>query len=167
MELPFERDPELGPLLHPGKAARTPVGAVGELHPAILDGEWGVFELDLETLAAAAPERVEYEDVITFPALMQDVAVAVPEDLEAGALVSAVREAGGPELREVRVFDVYRGEQVGEGGSRRAAARLPVARAHALRRGRGDAARADRRRARRALRRGAALLVQSVPGALA
>jgi len=115
VELPFERDPKPGRLLHPGKAARTPVGAVGELHPAILEGEWGVFELDLEALAAAAPERVEYEDVITFPALMQDVAVAVPEDLEAGALVSAVRDAGGPELREVRVFDVYRGEQVGEG----------------------------------------------------
>ena len=115
VELPFERDPEPGPLVHPGKAARTPTGAVGELHPAILDGEWGVFELDLETLAAAAPERVEYEDVITFPALLQDVAVAVPEDVEAGALVSAVREAGGPELRDVRVFDVYRGEQVGAG----------------------------------------------------
>ena len=115
VELPFERDPEPGPLFHPGKAARTPTGAVGELHPAILDGEWGVFELDLETLAAAAPERVEYEDVITFPALLQDVAVAVPEDVEAGALVSAVREAGGPELRDVRVFDVYRGEQVGAG----------------------------------------------------
>ena len=77
VELPFERDPEPGTLLHPGKAARTPTGAVGELHPAILDGEWGVFELDLETLAAAAPERVEYEDVITFPALLQDVAVVV------------------------------------------------------------------------------------------
>ena len=115
VELLFERDQEPGPLLHPGKAARTPAGPVGEFHPAILDGEWGVFELDLETLAAVAPERVEYEDVITYPALLQDVAVAVPEELEAGALVSAVREAGGPELREVRVFDVYRGEQVGEG----------------------------------------------------
>jgi phenylalanyl-tRNA synthetase beta chain len=53
--------------------------------------------------------------VITFPALYQDVAVAVAEEVEAGALVAAVREAGGAELRDVRVFDVYRGEQVGEG----------------------------------------------------
>jgi phenylalanyl-tRNA synthetase beta chain len=53
--------------------------------------------------------------VITFPAAHQDVAVAVAEDVEAGALVAAVREAAGKELRDVRVFDVYRGEQVGEG----------------------------------------------------
>ena len=115
IELPFERAPKPSPLLHPGKAARTSGGLVGELHPTLLDGEWGAFELDLDTLVAAAPERVEYEDVITFPALLQDIAVAVPEDVEAGALVAAVREAGGPELRDARVFDVYRGEQVGAG----------------------------------------------------
>jgi phenylalanyl-tRNA synthetase beta chain len=115
VELTFERLSEPGALFHPGKAARTEAGTVAELHPALLEGPWGVFELDLATLVAAAPERVDYEDVITFPALYQDVAVAVPEHVEAGALVGAAREAGGEELREVRVFDVYRGEQVGEG----------------------------------------------------
>jgi phenylalanyl-tRNA synthetase beta chain len=113
LTLSFERETAPGPHFHPGKAARTEAGVVGELHPALLDGSWGAFELDLATLVAAAPERVEYEDVITFPALFQDVAVAVGEDVEAGALVAAAREAGGPELREARVFDVYRGEQVG------------------------------------------------------
>ena len=53
--------------------------------------------------------------MITFPALRQDLAVAVAEEVEAGALVDAAREAAGPELREARVFDVYRGEQVGGG----------------------------------------------------
>ena len=113
--LPFEREVEPGPLFHPGKTARTPAGIVGELHPALLEGSWGAFELDLATLVEAAPERVEYEDVITFPALRQDLAVAVPEEVEAGALVAAAKEAAGAELRDVRIFDVYRGEQVGEG----------------------------------------------------
>jgi phenylalanyl-tRNA synthetase beta chain len=85
------------------------------LHPALLEGEWGVFELSLDPLFAASPERVEYEDVITYPALYQDIAVAVAEDVEAGALVDAALEAAGPELREARVFDVYRGAQVGDG----------------------------------------------------
>jgi len=53
--------------------------------------------------------------VISFPAVRQDIAVAVPEDVPAGDLVAAAREAAGPDLREIRVFDVYRGEQVGEG----------------------------------------------------
>ncbi|HEU0335039.1 MAG TPA: phenylalanine--tRNA ligase subunit beta [Gaiellaceae bacterium] len=102
-------------LLHPGKAAETDAGVLGELHPAELEGDWGVLELDLATLFAPVPERIVYEDVVTYPALRQDIAVVVDEDVEAGALVRAAREAAGPQLREVRVFDVYRGAQVGAG----------------------------------------------------
>ena len=66
-------------------------------------------------LLADARERVRYEDVITFPAVRQDLAFVVDEDVPAADLVDASREAVGPELREMRVFDVYRGPQVGEG----------------------------------------------------
>src|SRR6185312_10555377 len=44
----FERAEDA--LLHPGKAARTGAGVVGALHPRLLDGDWGAFELDLSTL---------------------------------------------------------------------------------------------------------------------
>jgi phenylalanyl-tRNA synthetase beta chain len=103
------------PLLHPGKTARTPAGILGELHPRELDGEWGAFELDLADLFAAAHEPVAYADVITYPAVRQDIAVAVPDDVPVGDLVAAAREAAGEELREIHVFDVYRGDQVGAG----------------------------------------------------
>jgi phenylalanyl-tRNA synthetase beta chain len=103
------------PLLHPGKTARIDAGLVGELHPVELEGTWGAFELDLELIAAAAQDPVGYEDVITYPAVNQDVAVAVAEDVEVGSLIEAAREAAGPLLRDARAFDVYRGEQVGEG----------------------------------------------------
>ena len=102
-------------MLHPGKTAETEAGWLGELHPSLLEGKWGAFELDLETMFADVPERIVYEDVITFPAVLQDVAVAVDEDVEVGALVDAARQAAGGLLREARVFDVYRGEQVGAG----------------------------------------------------
>jgi phenylalanyl-tRNA synthetase beta chain len=102
-------------LLHPGKAAETEAGWLGELHPMLLEGTWGAFELDLETLFAAVPERIVYEDVITFPAVLQDIAVAVDEDVEVGALVEAAHETAGELLRGARVFDVYRGDQVGTG----------------------------------------------------
>jgi phenylalanyl-tRNA synthetase beta chain len=103
------------PMLHPGKTAETDAGVLGELHPTLLEGEWGAFELDLEALFDPVPDRVVYDDVITYPAVQQDIAVAVDEDVEVGALVDAAHEAAGPVLREARVFDVYRGEQVGEG----------------------------------------------------
>ena len=103
------------PFLHPGKGARLVEGWVGELHPGRLDGEWGVFEVDLPALFARVPERLVYEDVITFPAVRQDLAFVVDEDVLAGDLVAAAREAAGSELREMRVFDVYRGGQIPEG----------------------------------------------------
>jgi phenylalanyl-tRNA synthetase beta chain len=103
------------PLLHPGKSAATDAGILGELHPRELEGEWGVFELDLGRLFAAVGGPVMYRDVITFPAVRQDIAVAVAEDVPVGDLVEAAREAAGAELREIRVFDVYRGDQVGHG----------------------------------------------------
>jgi phenylalanyl-tRNA synthetase beta chain len=103
------------PLLHPGKTARTQAGVLGELHPRLLEGEWGAFELDLADLFAASHEPVVYEDFITYPAIRRDIAVAVPEDVAVGDLVAAAREAAGAELVEARVFDVYRGEQVGAG----------------------------------------------------
>jgi phenylalanyl-tRNA synthetase beta chain len=101
--------------LHPGKAARVEAGWLGELHPSLLEGEWGAFELDLDVLFAAVPERLVYEDVVTYPAVRQDLAFVVDEDVLADELVAAAREAAGPELREMRVFDVYRGDQIAEG----------------------------------------------------
>ena len=102
-------------LLHPGKAAETNAGWFGELHPTLLDGAWGAFELDLGALAAAVPTRIVYEDVITYPAVRQDIAVVVDEDVEVASLVDTAREAAGDLLREARVFDIYRGEQTGPG----------------------------------------------------
>jgi phenylalanyl-tRNA synthetase beta chain len=92
------------------RAARTPDGVVRELA-----GGWGYFELDLDSLFECVPELPLYEDVITYPPVRQDLAFAVAEDVPAEALVTAAREAAGPELREMTPFDVYRGEQVGEG----------------------------------------------------
>ena len=108
----FERTTD--ELLHPGKAASVGAGVVGELHPGALDGVWGVFELDLAQLLDAAT-ALRYTDVITYPAVRQDLAFAVADDVAAGDLVSAAREAAGDELRTMRAFDVYHGDQVGEG----------------------------------------------------
>jgi phenylalanyl-tRNA synthetase beta chain len=103
-------------LLHPGKAASvSAAGIVGELHPAVADGLWGAFELDLAELQAAANDEVRFADVISYPAVRQDLAFAVAEDVSAGELVETAHEAAGPELREMRPFDVYRGGQVEPG----------------------------------------------------
>jgi phenylalanyl-tRNA synthetase beta chain len=112
VEPTFERTAH--PALHPGKAAAVEHGWVGELHPRALEGSWGAFELDLDALARDVPAGREYEDVITYPAVRQDLAFVVGEDVAVGELVGTAR-AAAPELREARVFDVYRGGQIPEG----------------------------------------------------
>jgi phenylalanyl-tRNA synthetase beta chain len=101
----FERTQE--PFLHPGKAARIEAGWVGELHPALLRG-WSAFELDLAALFERVPDTITYEDVITYPSVKQDLAFVVAAELPAGELFAAVREAAGPELRELRFLSDYR-----------------------------------------------------------
>jgi phenylalanyl-tRNA synthetase beta chain len=97
------------------RGARTPEGWVLALREPQLDGEWGAFELDVDALAARAPEIVVYDDVITYPPVRQDLAFVVDDSVTAGELVAAAADAAGDELREMRAFDVYRGEQIGAG----------------------------------------------------
>ena len=54
-------------------------------------------------------------DVTSFPAVRQDIAVVAPAEVEAAAIRAVVLEAGGDLLAGAEVFDVYEGEQVGEG----------------------------------------------------
>jgi phenylalanyl-tRNA synthetase beta chain len=102
-------------LRYPGAGVTTPEGWVLELADERLPGEWGLFELDVDALVERVPDLVTYEDVITFPAVKQDLAFSVAETVTAAELVAAARAAAGPELREMEAFDVYRGEQAGEG----------------------------------------------------
>ena len=112
------------PFLHPGRAAAvvvagSPVGWLGELHPAIA-AEWEIaaavaaFEVDLDAVIAAVPGPVAYADYTSFPEVRQDLAVVVPQTVAAAEVVGVVRAAGGPLLASVDVFDVYRGAQIGD-----------------------------------------------------
>ena len=113
------------PFLHPGKAGSVeidgvPVGWIGELHPSVA-AEAGLdrvvaFEIEFGPLVAASPAGMEeYREVPAFPPVERDLAIVVPEELPAAEVGKAVREAGGELLEEVRLFDRYTGEQVGDG----------------------------------------------------
>ena len=114
------------PFLHPGRCGRVGFGGggeagwIGEVHPLVCrswDLESAIaFEVGLSELikATRAGEEV-HEDVTTFPAVIQDIAAVVAEETPAAEVVRAVREGGGELLRSARVFDLYRGEQLGEG----------------------------------------------------
>ena len=103
--------------LHPGRAARVlrrnqPVGWLGELHPSLvraLDFTYPpvLFELDAE--AALAVNRISNQEVSRFPQVRRDLAVVIDEGVTLSTLAERVTLAASSLLRDLRVFDVYRG----------------------------------------------------------
>ena len=125
LRLSFAVAPGERPFLHPGRAASVlaaderEIGWIGELHPLVVR-DWDLdaasaFELDVDALAEITGATPGYRAVSTFPAVIQDIAVVVADDVQAADVETAVRSGGGDLLEGLRLFDVYRGDQVGEG----------------------------------------------------
>jgi phenylalanyl-tRNA synthetase beta chain len=111
--------------LHPGKAAEIRVdgqvvGVFGELHPLTKEKyEFddppvvvAEFELDLLRSLTTTYGIVPVPDV---PPVLEDIAVIVDESVMAERVESLIRQTGGKTVSNVRLFDVYRGEQIGPG----------------------------------------------------
>jgi phenylalanyl-tRNA synthetase beta chain len=114
---------------YPGRVAELTVngqkvGLLGQLHPVIVeaydlktDDEWPVLaaDFDLDTLLGQVPELHVVRSVPRFPPVQQDIAVVVDEGTPANRVYELIVESGQPLLTGARLFDVYRGEQIGVG----------------------------------------------------
>ncbi len=110
---------------HPGRCAEVVlgervVGHAGELHPRVLDTlrlpqRTCAMELDLEPLLRLAPELAAAAPISTYPVATVDVALVVDDDVPAGRVEASLLSGGGRLVESLRLFDVYRGPQVGDG----------------------------------------------------
>ena len=111
------------PALQPGQAAEilrddAVIGVLGKLHPRLArdyDFKRGVylFELDAErALASTAPAA---QAISRFPAIRRDIAIVVDDAVSAAALVEAVESSAPGLIREVRIFDIYKGDGIEAG----------------------------------------------------
>ena len=98
------------------------VAHAGELHPRVarslgLPERACAVEIDLEPLleAAQAVGVLQVGPISTFPAAKEDIALVVEESVPAGRVEEVVRQAAGELAEQVRLFDVFRGAQLGEG----------------------------------------------------
>ncbi|MFD4988695.1 phenylalanine--tRNA ligase subunit beta [Streptomyces sp. NPDC058374] len=122
------RSGQYGPW-HPGRCAELAVvldgeervvGHAGELHPRVLKAlglpaRTCAMEIDLDAVEAAGTGTVEAPRIATFPVATQDVALVVDAGVPAADVEAVLREGAGELLESVRLFDVFTGEQLGEG----------------------------------------------------
>ncbi len=114
---------------YPGRVAELTVngqsvGILGQLHPLVVqsyelktDENWPVLavDLDLDSLLAHVPEMHVVRSVPRFPPVQQDIAVIVDEAIPADQVEALIVQTGKPLLTDVRLFDLFRGEQIGAG----------------------------------------------------
>ena len=109
--------------LRPGRSARIvrsgqDLGWIGELHPALIRKlDLSVAPILFEVLIepAFAATKSEFRGISKFPAVRRDIAVIIDRDIAVAELDKAVRDAGGPALRDTVVFDVYEGKSIKTG----------------------------------------------------
>ena len=97
-----------------------PVGSIGQVSDAAREA-WDlpdpvyVVELDLEVIRKHAQEQAGFAPISRFPASTRDVAFILPREVAAARAEQVIRESAGPELEELRLFDVYEGRPLPEG----------------------------------------------------
>jgi phenylalanyl-tRNA synthetase beta chain len=111
--------------LHPTRSAtlslgRDAIGAVGEVHPDVLDAygideRVAVLELNLSVLLANEAKVAMWKPTSRFPSSDLDLAFATPDSVTAEKVEKAIKQAAGALLVDVTLFDVYRGAGVAAG----------------------------------------------------
>ncbi|MCR5178905.1 MAG: phenylalanine--tRNA ligase subunit beta [Lachnospiraceae bacterium] len=123
IDKPGEED--MVPYLHPGRQAvicigKEKAGFFGELHPAVA-ADYGIKTraylavLDLPVLYDKAGFEHKYTGIAKFPAVTRDISMVVPSGIPAGDIEKMIRQRGGKTLESLKLFDIYEGEQIGEG----------------------------------------------------
>ena len=111
------------PCLHPGRSARITrdkqtVGWIGELHPKLVkefDFTYGPILFEVEYAAGLVSKMPRFEEISRFPRVRRDLAVVVDEKVSLRQLHERVTFAASSLLRDIRVFDVFRGPGIETG----------------------------------------------------
>jgi len=113
------------PALHPGRSAqifyeKELLGYLGELHPDLLANyeiktRVVYCELDLDKVIQFSCRDFIAQPIPRYPGVIRDLAVLVPFSVPAARVQELIYRGGGDLLKEVRLFDVYYGDQIPEG----------------------------------------------------
>ena len=113
------------PSYHPGRCAVVSVGdkriaTFGQIHPKVAES-YGISaplytaEIDFDALFDASTADKHYKPLPKYPAITRDFSFVCEEALEVGKIIAVMEKAGGKNAEGVKLFDIYRGEKIGEG----------------------------------------------------
>ena len=96
------------------------LGSLGEVAPAVLkqwDLEKNVYiaELSVVQIAACRKKIKMFHEMPRYPAIERDLAVVVEESVSAGEIMRSVEDLNDGLIKEIRVFDFYRGGRIPKG----------------------------------------------------
>ena len=113
------------PSYHPGRCAKVTisgvdVGYLGQIHPLVaanydMDAEVYCAEIDFNKLFTLQLPEPTYTPLPKYPAVTRDIAIVCDECVTVGQAQDVIVNAGGKLLRSVRLFDIYRGANLGDG----------------------------------------------------
>ncbi|HZK26875.1 MAG TPA: phenylalanine--tRNA ligase subunit beta [Thermoclostridium sp.] len=113
------------PSYHPGRCARvsignTDIGYIGEIHPEVASNfecpnRTYIAVLDIDPMIENSNMEKEYSGLPKYPAIGRDIALIVNEGVLVKDINAVILQRGGKILEQVKLFDVYKGEQVPEG----------------------------------------------------
>lgn len=113
------------PTFHPGRCAAMYagddlVGVLGQIHPNVAANYGFTFpvytaEIRVPVLMAHKGGEIEYHSLPKYPAVTRDLSFVCSEDIEVGTIEDTIKKAVGKLVEDIRLFDIYRGVQVGIG----------------------------------------------------
>jgi len=112
------------PTYHPGRTANIWIGkdkiiTFGEIHPQVMENydikeRVYIAEIQIDKITKYSKEGKKYETITKYPAVERDLAIIVDEDIESGNIEKLIQKNAKNILEEVKLFDLYRNEKLGE-----------------------------------------------------
>lgn len=110
---------------HPGRCAdilcdNKYLGTIGEVHPQVLSN-YGIgkrvyiAEIDLDTVYSLANDTIIFKSLPKYPAITRDIALVVEDKIEVASIEEVIMDNAGGLVEACRLFDVYKGDQIGQG----------------------------------------------------
>ena len=91
------------------------IGIVGKLHPNVTKDSVYVMEINLDKLFEKRVGSMKYKEISKFPSINKDMAFIVDKDMTSDTIMKEIKKSGGKLVTNIKVFDVYTGENVEEG----------------------------------------------------